>query len=374
MKNSLIKRMYVILIITVLAVSISVYSIAYVMTQDAKMLEIRERAIGVKDYILDNLTKADFVSITENIYSDSEANHSVQEALDSLRGVGNLARLYIAWKDESGEIVTTISVAGGGRATYLPTGRLEADLRRSLEEGEAVFGSGIYRTEDVGSVYTIFWPVSGDDELLLGVVCMEFDVNSIQEARTRAAIYSLALSGALCVLIFVIAYLSMNRATEPYFRKLAYTDFLTGYENRMAFEHRLRVCGDLAEQGRSVTLIIFDVNNLKTINDVQGHEAGDAYLKNTADLIFDNLFGYGALYRIGGDEFASIIIDRDEKEIERVMNALKMEQRMAYKTQEFSCACGAATFTKGIDNTMRDVLGRADVAMYAEKKRQKGLA
>jgi len=175
------------------------------------------------------------------------------------------------------------------------------------------------------------------------------------------------------VLIFVIAYLSMNRATEPYFRKLAYTDFLTGYENRMAFEHRLRVCGDLAEQGRSVTLIIFDVNNLKTINDVQGHEAGDTYLKNTADLIFENLFGFGTLYRIGGDEFASIIIDRNEKEIEKVMNALKMEKRMAFKTQEFSCACGAATFTKGVDNSMRDVLGRADAAMYSEKKRQKGL-
>jgi len=342
------------------------------MTQDAKMFEIRERAIGVKDYILDNLTKADFVDITENFQPDSDTHHGVQETLDSLRGVGNLARLYIAWKDESGEIITTISV-GGGRATYLPTGRLEEDLRRSLLEGVAVFGSGIYST-DVGSVYTIFWPVLGESQQLLGVVCMEFDVNSIQEARTRAAIYSLALSGALCVLIFVIAYLSMNRATEPYFRKLAYTDFLTGYENRMAFEHRLRVCGDLAESGRSVTLIIFDVNNLKTINDVQGHEAGDTYLKNTADLIFDNLFGYGTLYRIGGDEFASIIVDRDEAEIDRVMNALKMEKRMAYKTQQFSCACGAATFKKGVDNSMRDVLGRADAAMYAEKKRQKGLA
>jgi len=166
--------------------------------------------------------------------------------------------------------------------------------------------------------------------------------------------------------------LSMNRATEPYFKKLAYTDFLTGYENRMAFEHRLRECNEFAEQGKSVTLIIFDVNNLKTVNDFQGHEAGDTYLKNTADIIFENLRGFGSLYRIGGDEFASIIVDRSEKEIRKIMKRLGEEKRMAYKTQPFSCAAGAATFTRGVDATMRDVLGRADEAMYAEKKRQKG--
>jgi len=141
----------------------------------------------------------------------------------------------------------------------------------------------------------------------------------------------------------------------------------------MAFEHRLRECGDLAEQGKNVALIICDVNNLKTINDTIGHKAGDAYIKNTADLIFDNLGGKETLYRIGGDEFAAIIAERKENEIDKIMESLRKEKRPAYRTQAFSCACGAATFSRSLDETLRDTFKRADEVMYIEKKRQKGL-
>jgi diguanylate cyclase (GGDEF)-like protein len=205
----------------------------------------------------------------------------------------------------------------------------------------------------------------------LGVVCMEFDVGFIVDANRRTLIYGAFLSGTLTVLISIIAYLSMSKATEPYFKKLAYTDYLTGYENRMSFEHRLRECGDLVLSMVSVTLIICDVNNLKIINDTQGHKAGDAYIKNTADIIHQNLSGLSKLYRIGGDEFAAIIVDKNNNVIEGIMQALKTEKRLVYKNQPFSCASGAATFTTGIDNSMLDVFKRADDAMYEEKQLQK---
>ncbi|MCL2719646.1 MAG: GGDEF domain-containing protein, partial [Lachnospiraceae bacterium] len=275
---------------------------------------------------------------------------------------------------EAGAIITTLrALSGGGGAGYLPAGQLEADLKLSLREGVAVMGEGIYHT-DTGAVYTIFWPVNNQEHMLIGVVCMEFDANIIYLSHRQAGLYSLGLSAALFVLISVIAYVSMSRVTESTYKKLAYTDLLTGYENRMAFEHYLRKCGDLAEQGTNVTLIICDVNNLKTINDNQGHEAGDTYLKNTADLIYENLGAGLPLYRIGGDEFASIIAGKRESDIRRIMQSLRDERRVAYKTQLFSCACGAATFIKGVDESMRDVFKRADEAMYEEKKRQKGLA
>jgi diguanylate cyclase (GGDEF)-like protein len=140
----------------------------------------------------------------------------------------------------------------------------------------------------------------------------------------------------------------------------------------MAFEHRLREAGNLADKGEKVTLLIFDVNNLKTINDTQGHKAGDDYIKATADILNSNLRGSGSTYRIGGDEFASIIVGKDEEYIKVLMKSLREENRAAIKGQNFSCACGAAMFTPGIDTTLRDVFKRADEAMYKEKKRQKG--
>jgi len=188
-----------------------------------------------------------------------------------------------------------------------------------------------------------------------------------------AFIYSSVLSGVLIVLISIIVYLSMNSAGEPFYKRMAFIDMLTGYENRMAFEHRLKVCGPIADRGVSVTLMIFDLNTLKTINDTQGHKAGDIYLKNSANLIHKSLRGKAPLYRIGGDEFASILVGLTETDLQKIMHNLRNEKRTVYKNYHFDCAYGAATFTIGVDNSLRDVFKRADSAMYIVKKKQKNL-
>jgi len=370
MKNKLIFRMYIILFITVIIVVAGVLFVVYILTFNTMMDDIHLRAVGVKDYILESLYADDLLDIGLDTPDGRAASQHINEIHERLKGVGNLTRLYIAREDESDRIITTLNVLPGADYNYVPTGELEADLRLSLQTNTAVMGSGIYRN-DKGDIYTIFWPVTNGDGEMLGAVCMEFDVNLINRAHRQTTIFSFALSGGLLAVISVIAFVSMSRVSEPFYKKLAYTDLLSGYENRMAFEHKLRECGDMADEGKNVTMLIFDVNNLKTINDSEGHEAGDKYLKNTADIIFENLKGRGPLYRIGGDEYAVIFADRKESEIEDVINSLRNEKRPAYKKQPFSCAFGAATFEKGKDETLRDVFKRADEEMYKDKKRQK---
>jgi len=372
MKNKLIFRMYIILFITVILVVAGVLSVVYVLTFNTMMDDIHLRAIGVKDYILESLYADDLVDIGLDTPQGRASSEQIREIHDRLKGVGNLSRLYIAREDENGRILTSLNVLPGDDYGYTPAGDLEADLRLSLQTNTAVMGRGIYKN-DIGDVYTIFWPVTNEDNEMLGAVCMEFDINLLNQAHRQTTIFSFALSGGILAVISIVAFLSMSRVTEPFYKKLAYTDLLSGYENRMAFEHKLRECGDMAEEGKNVTLLIFDVNNLKTVNDTEGHEAGDKYLKNTADIIFDNLKGRGPLYRIGGDEYAVIFADRKESEIEDVLESLRNEKRPAYKKQLFSCAFGAATFEKGVDESLRDVFKRADEEMYKEKKRQKAL-
>ena len=376
MKNSLIIRMYIILLITVLLILGGVFVIDYVISRDTMIDDIHSRAIGVRNYILDNLFAEDLADIGENTEAAANARLRLEMIHERLEDVGNLSRLYVAKVDESGNIITTLEDG------FIPTGQLEADLRKSLSEGIAVMGNGIYNIadisggndshyEDIESIYVLFWPVMDSQERVLGTVGMEFDVSVTARSLRQSMIYRLALSGGLLMLISVVAYLSMSRATEPFYKKLAYTDLLSGYENRMAFEHKLRECKELAEQGKNVTILVFDVNNLKTINDTEGHEAGDKYLKNTADIIHDNLHGMAPLYRIGGDEYTVVFADRSESEIEGVIESLRNEKRIAYKKQPFSCAFGAATYNKLEDESLKDTFKRADEAMYIEKKRQK---
>lgn len=87
--------------------------------------------------------------------------------------------------------------------------------------------------------------------------------------------------------------------------KLAYEDGLTGLANRTAFNERLEM---LQMKQDPVALIMFDVNDLKKVNDNLGHQYGDEMLVNSARLISDS-FGTigGECYRIGGDEFVVIL-------------------------------------------------------------------
>lgn len=360
MKRKLILRMYLILIITVLAAVSGVYGILQALSYRAMMADIRERADGVREYIQAEVTVEDFTGI-----GAARTDAETQETLDRLKGVGNLRRLYYARADESGALVTTL----GG---YAPEGEAEADLRRSLRDGVMIQGSAVYQMEDSG-VYTVFWPVLREDGgAAVGSVCMEFDVDAAYRNYRKTAAYSLALSGALIFLCSVVAYLSITLASEPFYKKLAYTDFLTGCENRMAFEQRLRECEELCAKGGSVTMLVFDVNDLKKVNDGRGHKAGDQYLKNTADTLARHLGKAARLYRIGGDEFAALLVSRAKEDLEKLLAAIGGETKMMIPGQRFSCAFGAASFTPGVDNTLRDVFGRADRAMYEEKKRQKG--
>ena len=371
MKNSLIKRMYIILIATTLLASGGVYIIIYFTTQNSIMVESVERAMGIKEYIINSLSASDFVDIGEDTEAGRSASLHIQGILNDLRGIGGLKRLYIATLNEAGEIITTDTVETNG-TVYSPSGAVEADLRKSINEGIAIVGDRFYRTDE-GSVFTIFWPVTDKNHQFLGTVSMEFNVDHLANSNTLSLTYGLVMSAGLLIIISIISYLSMNRASEPYFKKLAYTDFLTGYENRMAFEQKLRECGKIADRGEHVTLIICDVNNLKVINDTQGHKAGDTYIQKTADIIASKIKKIGSLYRIGGDEFAAIIAGSNDNDINALMQELREEKSIAIRGQPFSCACGAATFTPGTDKSLRDVFKRADEAMYKEKKRQKGL-
>jgi diguanylate cyclase (GGDEF)-like protein len=347
--------MYVILLFTVLLVALSIYCITFVLSYRSMITDIRSRAQGVMNYIREAIEIDDLVHMRQS---------GVQATLDSIEGVGGLSRLYFAVIEEDGEIVTSLPDG------YIPTGNLAADLHLSLTTKEAVQGKGIYQT-GMGRVYGIFWPVINQKQELLGAVCMEFDADLAYQSFRQAAQYGLGLSVALIALFSILAYLSMTKAAEPFYKKLAYTDLMTGCDNRMAFEHRMRECNEICDRGGSVTLMVFDVNNLKTVNDTLGHDFGDQYLINTAHTLQEHLGKKQALYRIGGDEFAALLVNASEENAQNVCGAVRNETRKMIKGQPFSCAYGFAAFTPGIDNSMRDVFGRADRAMYDEKKRQK---
>ena len=155
-------------------------------------------------------------------------------------------------------------------------------------------------------------------------------------------------------------------------RRLALTDELTGLGNRRAFElavdsltHHLA-----AHPGLRPTVVSFDLDDLKAVNDHEGHEAGDRLLLAFARGFQEAFAGLGPTYRIGGDEFA-VLSTRSWKEAAlRECLARVGEVVGAAGFVGLTASMGSARYP-GDGETLRDLLRVSDRRMYADKLRRR---
>ena len=118
-----------------------------------------------------------------------------------------------------------------------------------------------------------------------------------------------------------------------------------------------------------------DLDGLKKINDEQGHEVGDDYIKLSVNIIKDSIREKDSIIRMGGDEFLVILTETDSEGvrsvIERIRENMKKnnESNVDYKV---SMSLGYATMVNG-EKDVEDVIKEADEKMYEEKKEKKGI-
>jgi len=115
-----------------------------------------------------------------------------------------------------------------------------------------------------------------------------------------------------------------------------------------------------------------DINDLKKINDLYGHEAGDEYIKGCARIICD-MVPYSPVYRIGGDEFVAIMQGTDYVQYEQRAEQIRERFERAFTNKtvspwlRFSAAVGVAVNTDE-DVSFDAVFKRADEVMYRLKR------
>lgn len=145
-------------------------------------------------------------------------------------------------------------------------------------------------------------------------------------------------------------------------RSRAYIDGLTGLGNRSAYEEHVRRLDDAIRDGSAAfAIIVFDLNNLKDINDRSGHERGDEIIRAAADALRE-VFPEGKLYRIGGDEFI-VILEGEYGDVSSRLERLHDERNC------FSVSVGFAAYNPGSDTDYHMVFNRADMIMYDDKRK-----
>lgn len=144
---------------------------------------------------------------------------------------------------------------------------------------------------------------------------------------------------------------------------MSIADRLTGVKNRNAMDRRINMfTNGTCALPETMGIVYADLNGLKTVNDNEGHEAGDKMLKEAAALL-KRAFKDNEIYRVGGDEFVILCPNITEEALERQTEELR---DMMNKTENISFAVGTGIFSGeyDINRSMKIV----DERMYEDKK------
>ena len=176
------------------------------------------------------------------------------------------------------------------------------------------------------------------------------------------------------VLILFSVYTLMTRRQREFERieDMAFKDSLTGVGNKHAYENQVKSINkriaDGTEEGFAV--VVCDLNNLKTVNDTQGHAAGDAYIRKACKSICDT-FVHSPVFRTGGDEFVVLLMERDYEDRDALLKELCKKSSMCKGSGSAMIALGMSVYEKDADDSVAPVFARADVTMYENKRELK---
>jgi diguanylate cyclase (GGDEF)-like protein len=156
----------------------------------------------------------------------------------------------------------------------------------------------------------------------------------------------------------VTALESASRFEEMQF--LADHDSLTRLGNRRAFVRRLEAeIARARRYGETFALVLCDLNGFKALNDQRGHLAGDEELVDFATRLSASIRREDGAFRVGGDEFALILVEAGDRDAQRVADRV-------IGSGELLASFGVAVYRQGV--TTEELFRRADEAMYSAKR------
>ncbi|MDZ4253231.1 MAG: EAL domain-containing protein [Sulfuritalea sp.] len=192
--------------------------------------------------------------------------------------------------------------------------------------------------------------------------------------------------GTVTHYVATLADITLRKAAEDEIRHLAFYDSLTGLPNRRLMLERLRqALTSSARHGRHGALMLFDLDDFKTLNDTLGHDVGDQFLVEVASRLASSIRECDTVARLGGDEFVIILEDLDAEALAAMQAesvAVKIQAMLnepylldlslsggEHNTRSYHCTSSIGiTLFRDHSVSVDELMKRADTAMYQAKE------
>ena len=362
-------KILVLVVISIFITTISLITIFnYYRNMELKLITVM-RTDSIFSLLLERIPPESLININKDNITDSSLYKLIQSDLNNVRKITSVRYLYTVKRTAEGNAIYVVDGFPVTDEDFRPYGSpIEQEILPVVNkclDGNVVHGTELVDTS-WGMIIPACEPIKKDGKTV-GALAIEFDGNYFSENTASSKRYAIIVSIGVAVALGLMVITLIRSFSIPLYRWLAYTDLLTGTLNRNAFELAVHTLCDTAPHTELVVLAC-DINKLKTINDNLGHTTGDQYIRSLAQLLLEKFKHCGETYRIGGDEFVTLLHGQSPEAVEKTMHDLLNEAKnITFGEFCLSFAYGIAAFDKNTDVCIKDAISRADASMYKQK-------
>lgn len=355
-------------------VSSTIVSVLYYnLTHYDMIRSMKDRVYSIQTFIENHVDTKAFTDINSPEDMNTALYESAHYAFKNAQDVTGVMYLYSGKKTESGELIYVVDCIDPSESDFRnPGDPIEEEIIPEMERalsGEAVMPHRIKKTE-WGKIFIAYMPVTLNGEVV-GVIGVEFEAEHQYNVYRFLLFMTPVVALIICIICSMIAKFLFRRISNPSYKDMSNTDYLTNLKSRNAFEVDIENLS-ARKKREGIGFYVIDLNNLKKVNDTLGHEAGDMYIQAAARSFAEEAGDNITIYRTGGDEFVMISMhDTVEK-----MELLEKDMLMRFDENkpewdgdvELSFSIGYAIYEPDIDNELIDTYKRADRLMYTKKQ------
>ncbi|PUE01499.1 MAG: hypothetical protein C3L25_03190 [Candidatus Sedimenticola endophacoides] len=205
----------------------------------------------------------------------------------------------------------------------------------------------------------------------------------LEDARRIANILIFITAAILSVVYFLIWLFLRNRerqrrlilAKNVELEKISTTDYLTGIHNRLGFMRLAEQAFSIARRyEKPLSLVMFDLDDFKQVNDRYGHDTGDQVLRALASLVKERLRSSDIFGRIGGEEFLILVVEQDLQGVEALAEELRKVVLNASLPHELRLTVSLGIVRLSGEKSLSEMIIHADRALYRSKHEGKNRA
>lgn len=244
---------------------------------------------------------------------------------------------------------------------------------RDLESGQVLFTNRMTKTQFSGELRDGTMQQLLDSAMILERRDGAYEVFYEDRGRWYDMMYTRInwVNGRL-VELYSLYDITDKKIYQRKIEQQAYTDFLTGLYNRMCCERDMAWhLDDAKKRGVQGGILYLDLDDFKHINDGLGHQYGDVLLKSISNSLRRIEGIQKTCYRMGGDEFVIVIPAEHYDRLDGILEDIKQifAKPWFLKDADYYCtmSMGIVSFPHG-DDTVQDLIKKADIAMYEAKK------